>query len=50
MACFGALLIILGLPLMIGFYIGGQKNIMWRNLGLVMGVVGLLIVFTGGMS
>ena len=50
MACFGALLIALGLPLLIGFFVGEKKNVMWRNLGLLLIVSGVLIMIVGGIA
>ncbi len=45
MGLLGGLLIFLAIPLFIGYAIGGEpKKIMWRNLGILLGVVGLVIV------
>lgn len=40
----GGLLIILALPLLIGYGIGEKKNQMWLRLGLIMAGVGIVIV------
>ena len=50
MACFGALLITLGLPMLIGFFVGEKKNFMWRNLGLLLIAFGVLIMIAGGIA
>ena len=50
MACFGALLIALGLPLLIGFFVGEKKNEMLRNLGLLLSLSGVLIMIVGGIA
>lgn len=44
MGILGGLLIILALPLLIGYVIGSRKNQMWLRLGLIMGAVGIVIV------
>jgi hypothetical protein len=49
MAILGGLLIILAIPLLIGYAMGEKKNKMWRNLGAIMGVVGLLVILAGGI-
>jgi hypothetical protein len=47
MSGFGVILIILAAPLLIGYGIGEKKNPMWKNLGALMGVVGLAILLLG---
>jgi Na+/melibiose symporter-like transporter len=43
MKIFGGILIFLALPLIIGYFVGEKKNKSWRNLGLIMLVVGFVI-------
>lgn len=43
----GGVLIIIGLPLLFVYFIGGKKNITWRNLGLVPIALGLIIIVVG---
>lgn len=43
----GGILILIGLLLLLGWLMGGRKNSMWRNLGLITGGIGLLIVGIG---
>ena len=43
----GLLLLLLAAPLLLGYFIGEKKNNSWRNLGLVMAAVGLLIMLLG---
>jgi hypothetical protein len=43
----GGVLIIIGLPLLFGYYNSGKKNIMWRNLGLIPIALGLIIIVVG---
>ena len=50
MGLMGILLIVLCAPLLIGYFIGEKKSIMWRNLGIVMGAVGLLIMVAGQVA
>jgi hypothetical protein len=50
MGILGVILVILAVPLLIGYAIGQKRNIMWRNLGLIMGLIGLLIVLAGWAS
>jgi hypothetical protein len=40
----GGVLIFLSLPLLIGYFVGEKKNNSWRNLGVIMLGVGVLIV------
>lgn len=47
MACLGGVLALLGLPLLIGYFIGGRKSAMWGNLGAIMLLVGLVIAVIG---
>jgi hypothetical protein len=49
MGILGGLLILLAVPLLLGYYIGEKKNQMWRNLGAIMGGLGLLIVIIGAI-
>ncbi len=49
MACIGWLLLFLGAPLLIGFFVGEKKNIMWRNLGMLLLGFGVLIMLVGGV-
>lgn len=44
MFALGLLLIILALPLLIGYAISEKKNKMWLRLGIIMGAVGLVIM------
>jgi mannitol-specific phosphotransferase system IIBC component len=43
MMVLGVLLIALSLPLLIGYFTGGKKNISWRNLGAIMAAIGVVI-------
>jgi len=43
MIVLGGLLIFLGVPLLIGYFVGEKKNKSWRNLGVIMAGLGLLI-------
>jgi hypothetical protein len=43
----GILLTLLGLFLLLGWFIGGRKKNLWRNLGLITGGIGMLIVVIG---
>jgi hypothetical protein len=45
MSCLGWLLIVLGLPCLLGYYIGGRKSTSWKNLGFIMLVAGVLIIY-----
>jgi hypothetical protein len=47
MSIFGIGLLILGIPLLLGYFIGEKKNRSWRNLGLIMCGFGLLLVVLG---
>jgi len=44
MGILGGFLIVLALPLFIGYAISDKKSKNWLNLGLIMGGVGLVIV------
>lgn len=44
MAILGGALILLSLPLIIGYFVGEKKNRSWRNLGFIMLVIGILIM------
>ncbi len=37
----GVFLVLIGLPLILGWLIGGRKNAMWRNLGFITVAMGL---------
>lgn len=50
MTILGGILIVLAIPLLLGYFLGEKKNHSWRNLGVVMGAVGLLIVVLGSAS
>ena len=39
------MVVIWGLNLVIGFYVGGKKNIMLRNLGFMMVGLGVIMLF-----
>jgi hypothetical protein len=43
MGILGGLLIFLSLPLLIGYFLGAKKNISFRNLGVLMFVIGLIV-------
>ena len=43
MIVFGGLLIVLALPLLIGYAVGEKKNKSWRNLGVLMLGIGAVI-------
>ncbi len=43
----GVILIIIGLALILGYFLGGQKSKVWRNLGYVTTALGVLIVAVG---
>jgi len=45
----GIILVLIGLPLVIVYYAGGKKNVMWRNLGFIAIIFGFLIIATGGI-
>ncbi len=47
MGVLGGVLIFLALPLLIGAVLRGKGNPMWRNLGLLMVVVGIILVVIG---
>lgn len=47
MGVLGWLLIILGIPLLLGYAISDKKPKMWLRLGAILGVVGVLIVILG---
>lgn len=47
MAFLGILLIILALPLIIVYAISDKKNILWRNLAILLGAVGIVIIGLG---
>jgi hypothetical protein len=42
----GVVLVIIGLPLVLGYYIGGKKNVMWRNLGMITIGLGVFMMVT----
>lgn len=50
MSALGILLIVLALPLFIGYAISNKKNPMWRNLGFLLGAVGLIIIVLGTLT
>lgn len=45
MAIFGISFVFIGLPLVIGYYIGEKKNSMWRNLGFITIAFGIILFF-----
>ena len=47
MGVLGWILIILGVPLLLGYVISDKKPKMWLRLGAILGVVGALIVVLG---
>lgn len=50
MGLLGGILIFLALPLFIGYAISDPKKNTWRNLAIVLLVVGLLIIIAGSAS
>ena len=44
MAILGGVIVFLSLPLLIGYFVGEKKNLSWRNLGVIMLVIGLVIM------
>lgn len=50
MSVLGILLIILALPLLIGYGISEKKNQMWLRLGIIMGVIGVIIIILGSLT
>lgn len=44
MTILGSILMVLAAPLLLGYFIGEKKNKSWRNLGVIMGGLGLLIM------
>lgn len=50
MAFLGILLIILALPLIIVYAISDKKNKLWRNLAILLGAVGLIIILLGAVT
>ena len=40
-------LVLLAAPLLLGYFIGEKKNRMWLNLGVIMGLVGIVIAILG---
>jgi hypothetical protein len=44
MFAMGALLIVLAIPLLVGYAIGSKKDQMWRNLGIIMLIIGAIVV------
>jgi hypothetical protein len=46
----GGILIVLALPLLIGFALSNKKNPMWLRLGILMIVVGVLIIVAGRVA
>ena len=49
MSGFGWILVILALPLFIGYGLSDRKNRMWLRLGLLMAGVSLVIVLLGAL-
>jgi hypothetical protein len=47
MAFLGIFLIVLALPLIIVYAISDKKNRLWRNLAILLGVVGIIIIGLG---
>jgi drug/metabolite transporter superfamily protein YnfA len=50
MVVLGGLLIILAIPLLVGYFVGEKRNKSWRNLGAIMGIAGLLVMLAGGIG
>jgi hypothetical protein len=48
MIILGLLLIFLSAPLLIGYFVGEQKNRSWRNLGFIMFGIGAVIAVIPG--
>jgi hypothetical protein len=47
MEILGGLIVFSSLPLLIGYFVGEKKNNSWRNLGVIMLAVGLLLILAG---